>query len=172
MDRRRLIKQLGSATLLSPFLFNACQSVDYSLQFLSQDQHRLIDDLSDIILPDTNRSPGAKAAKVGQFIDSYVFHCYDQAKQALFLEDLNDIDQYSINTTKTKFSSLNIANQKACVQTMESSTLKGYLNCKQLVLFGYFTSEIGATKALNYVAVPGNYQGDIAYKKEDGAWAL
>lgn len=172
MDRRRLIKQLGGATLLSPFLFNACQSVDYSLQFLTQEQHRLLDDLSDIILPNTNRSPGAKAAKVGQFIDNYVFNCYDKAKQARFLEELNEINKHSINTAEKDFVSLSPANKNTCVQTMEASTLKSYLNCKQLILFGYFTSEVGATKALNYVAVPGKYQGDIAYQIGDGAWAL
>ncbi len=42
---------------------------------------------------------------------------------------------------------------------------------KELTLWGYFTSEIGATKALRYVAVPGKYEGCIDYKKGDKAWA-
>jgi hypothetical protein len=42
---------------------------------------------------------------------------------------------------------------------------------KQLTLWGYFTSEPGATKALRYVAVPGRYEGCIPYKKGDKAWA-
>jgi hypothetical protein len=42
---------------------------------------------------------------------------------------------------------------------------------KQLTLLGYFTSEIGATQALRYVAVPGKYEGCIPYKKGDKAWA-
>ena len=43
---------------------------------------------------------------------------------------------------------------------------------KQLTVWGYFTSEPGATKALRYVAVPGKYEGCIPYKKGDKAWAL
>lgn len=43
---------------------------------------------------------------------------------------------------------------------------------KQLTLWGYFTSEVGATKALRYVPVPGRYEGCIDYKKGDKAWAL
>lgn len=43
---------------------------------------------------------------------------------------------------------------------------------KQLTLLGYFTSELGATKALRYVPVPGKYVGDFPYKKGDKAWAL
>jgi len=42
---------------------------------------------------------------------------------------------------------------------------------KELTLLGYFTSEIGATKALRYIAVPGRYDGSVPYKKGDKAWA-
>jgi len=42
---------------------------------------------------------------------------------------------------------------------------------KELTLLGYFTSEIGATKALRYIAVPGHYDGALPYKKGDKAWA-
>ena len=42
---------------------------------------------------------------------------------------------------------------------------------KQLTLWGFFTSEPGATKALRYIAVPGRYEGVVAYKKGDKAWA-
>ena len=42
---------------------------------------------------------------------------------------------------------------------------------KQLTVWGYFTSEVGATKALRYVAVPTRYEGCIPYKKGDKAWA-
>jgi len=42
---------------------------------------------------------------------------------------------------------------------------------KELTLLGYFTSEIGATKALRYIAVPGHYDGNVPYKKGDKAWA-
>ena len=43
---------------------------------------------------------------------------------------------------------------------------------KELTLLGYFTSEVGATKALRYLPVPGKYDGNYPYKKGDKAWAL
>ena len=43
---------------------------------------------------------------------------------------------------------------------------------KELTLLGYFTSEIGATKALSYVESPGKYEGNYPYKKGDKAWAI
>lgn len=42
---------------------------------------------------------------------------------------------------------------------------------KQLTLTGYFNSELGLTKALNYVKIPGKYVGDYPYKKGDKAFA-
>ncbi|MBA4489213.1 gluconate 2-dehydrogenase subunit 3 family protein [Paracoccus sp. S1E-3] len=41
---------------------------------------------------------------------------------------------------------------------------------QQLTLFGFFTSQIGATEVLRYEAVPGEYIGDLDYKGEP-AWA-
>ena len=42
---------------------------------------------------------------------------------------------------------------------------------KELTLLGFFTSEVGATKALRYVAVPTKFEGCVEYKKGDRAWA-
>jgi len=39
-----------------------------------------------------------------------------------------------------------------------------YLRLRDLVVFGYFTSEIGSTKELRYVAVPGRFDGDVDIK--------
>lgn len=41
---------------------------------------------------------------------------------------------------------------------------------KDLTISGYFSSEIGATKALRYEQIPGRYDGDLPYKKGDKAW--
>lgn len=41
---------------------------------------------------------------------------------------------------------------------------------KQLAIFGFFTSKVGATDVLRYVAVPGRYDGDLAYVPGTPAW--
>lgn len=46
-----------------------------------------------------------------------------------------------------------------------------YPMIKELTLFGFFTSQPGATKALRYIQTPGSYKGDVPYKKGDKAWA-
>ena len=39
---------------------------------------------------------------------------------------------------------------------------------KELALLGYFSSEIGCTKAVRYIEVPGAYHGDVPYTKGRG----
>ncbi len=43
---------------------------------------------------------------------------------------------------------------------------------KQLTIWGYFTSEVGMTKALRYVEVPGKFDGAYPYQKGERAWAI
>ena len=45
-----------------------------------------------------------------------------------------------------------------------------FLTLKELTLLGYFTSEPGSTKALEYVPVPGRYDGCIDMKPGQKAW--
>jgi hypothetical protein len=47
-----------------------------------------------------------------------------------------------------------------------------YTILKDLTLTGYFTSEIGCTQALEYVAVPGRYDGCVPLKPGQKAWAI
>lgn len=47
-----------------------------------------------------------------------------------------------------------------------------YFTMKDLTLLGYFTSEAGATQALEYVPVPGRYDGCIDLKPGQKAWAI
>ena len=43
---------------------------------------------------------------------------------------------------------------------------------KELTLFGYFTSEAGSTKALDYVPIPGRYDACIYLKPDQKAYAI
>ena len=42
---------------------------------------------------------------------------------------------------------------------------------KALIVFGYFTSELGVTKALNYQPVPGGFIGSIPANADTKSWS-
>jgi hypothetical protein len=71
----------------------------------------------------------------------------------------------------TLFNEINKELKSYNEQKKENDPNHYFAMMKQLTLLGYFTSEIGATKALRYVAVPGKYEGCIPYQKGDRAWA-
>ena len=52
-----------------------------------------------------------------------------------------------------------------------ASPVHYYTMMKQLTLLGFFTSKEGATQAMRHVAVPGHYDGALAYKKGDKAYS-
>ena len=47
-----------------------------------------------------------------------------------------------------------------------------FLIARDLTLLGYFSSEIGCTKAREYLPIPGKYDGNVEYKPGQKAWAI
>jgi len=47
-----------------------------------------------------------------------------------------------------------------------------FLQMKGLTVTGYFTSEIGATQALDYLPIPGRFDGSWPMPKGQKSWAL
>jgi hypothetical protein len=153
-----------------------------SLFSLSAEQIAFLDEIADTIIPTTD-TPGAKAAKVGSFMSTMVADCYKEADQKIFVEGIAKIDEASKKANGKGFMEAS-AQQRNSLLSELNKQLKAYNDSKkegdpnhyfgmmkQLTLLGYFTSEIGATQALRYIAVPGKFQGCVPYAKGDKAWA-
>jgi hypothetical protein len=148
----------------------------------TNDDIAFLDEIADTILPATD-SPGAKEAKVGLFMTVIVKDCYTQADQKIFLDGMQQLDDASkkkngksyMESTPEQRHDLLVdldKEQKAYMAKKKATDPAHYFRMmKELTLWGYFTSEPGANKALRYIAVPGKYQGCIDYKKGDKAWA-
>lgn len=148
----------------------------------SNDDIAYFDEIAETILPATD-TPGAKEAKVGAFWATIVKDCYTEADQKVFLDGmkkLNDACQQKnsksyMESTPEQRHDLLVAldqEQKDYMAAKKKDDPSHYFRMmKELTLWGYFTSEPGATKALRYVQIPGKYVGCIDYKKGDKAWA-
>ncbi|MBS1664301.1 MAG: gluconate 2-dehydrogenase subunit 3 family protein [Bacteroidetes bacterium] len=148
----------------------------------TNDDIAFFDEIAEKILPKTD-TPGAKDAKVGEFMARIVKDCYPEKDQQIFIDGMTKLNDASQKKNGTSFMK-STAEQKHDLLVELDKEQKAYMDKKQkdepahyfrmmkeLTLWGYFTSEEGATKALRYVAVPGKYQGCIDYKKGDKAWA-
>ncbi|GGF10876.1 gluconate 2-dehydrogenase subunit 3 family protein [Hymenobacter cavernae] len=151
-------------------------------ELVNQDQIRLLDEVGETILPAT-QTPGAKEAKVGSFMAMMVRDCYTPEEQEVFTAGIKQLDKdckkqhgkdflACTPQQRTAFLTALDKEQKDFTEHRRADDPSQYFRMmKQLTLLGYFTSEVGATKALRYVPVPGRYDGCVPYKKGDKAWA-
>jgi hypothetical protein len=150
---------------------------------LNAGQIAFLDEVAETIIPATN-TPGAKAAKVGEFMHVMVTDTYAENDQTIFIEGLSKLDDASNKKFKAEFMKLSPEQRKELLNEIDKEA-KEYASkkkkedpnhyftlMKQLTLLGYFSSEVGATQALRYVPVHGKYEGCIDYKKGDKAWAI
>ena len=197
----RVALLMGGAVIGAEFFITGCKSNTTKVADLFTAEHvAYMNEVADTILPTTS-SPGAKAANVGGFMAVMVRDCYTPADQKTFIDGLGKLDDASNKMFSSKFMELapdkrttllvSLDKEQKDFTAKRSKELgedqlkhkgeKGYKApemenhyfrmIKELTLLGYFTSEIGATKALRYIAVPGRYDGCVPYKKGDKAWA-
>lgn len=135
------------------------------------DQESLLAEVADIIIPTTN-TPGAKAAGVEKFIVRVVRDCYTKEEQKAFYEGLSKLDADSKTKLGKGFVDLDVTQKNEMVKQTTVDNKPFFLKMKELTVTGYFTSEIGATKALEYLPIPGRFEGCVPLKPGQKAWAL
>lgn len=141
-----------------------------SVQVTAQ-QEALLAEVADVIIP-TTTTPGAKAAGAEKFIVRVMRDCYPMEDQKKFYAGLAKLDSDSQSTYGKGFATLNNDQKIDMVKKLTTSDQAFFRRMKELTVTGYFTSEIGATQALEYVEVPGRLEACIPYKKGQKAWAI
>ena len=155
----------------------------------------LLDEIAETILPETS-TPGAKAAKVGAFIALMVTDAYGDLSRQVFQQGLRHVDDVCRQAHHVSFMEASPAQRLALVEAldreqhaeMEDRAPKRRVRApaapssgdepahyfrmmKELTLLGYFTSEIGFTRAMRYLESPGRFEPDVPYTRGDPIWA-
>jgi hypothetical protein len=187
MDRRELLKMItvltGGAFIGGELLLSGCKNEPSMGGAVFNDADiSFLDEVAETILPAT-KSPGAKAAKVGQFMTVMVNDCYEEKDKKIYHDGINKLNEACKKANSKSFMDCTPEQRTSFLTTLDKEAKEYqkskkpedpthyFTMMKQLTLFGYFTSKEGATQALRYVAVPGKYEGCIDYKKGDKAWA-
>lgn len=187
MNRRDAVQYisllLGGTLIGGNAFLTGCKSETGTKAAFSADDIAYLDEVANTILPDTASSPGAKAAKVGQFMTVMVNDCYEAKDQKIFHDGMNKLNDFSNKTYNNSFMKLT-DQQKHDLLVKLDNEQKGYMKnkkkedpshyfrmMKELTMLGFFTSEIGSTKARRYMETPGKYDGAYPYKKGDKAFA-
>jgi len=171
---------------LTPELFafyrQAHPESSYTLRTLNPHQNDTVVAMIDQIIPATD-TPGAKAARVNEFIDVILTEWANDEERRNFLDGLAAVDKQSNELFGKDFAAASSAQQLALLRVMDDAAsltraemkrkasntpdeerdtqLRGdfFIVFKNITLHGYYTSEIGFTQELNLQIIPGAYHG-------------
>ena len=190
MQRRDVLKMLASGAVLPVFsspmavFFREAQAqtgAGYKLRTLNPHQNATVVVLTDLIIPETD-TPGAKAARVNEFIDVILTEWATEAERLNFLAGLAGIDKQSQELFGKDFIGATPQQQVTLLRAMDDyattergeyrqkhgntvpeldAQLKGnfYDVFRGITLHGYYTSEIGFTQELKLQIIPGAQHG-------------
>lgn len=96
MKRRDLLKQIalvtGAVVVGGDFFLTGCKQVGKPEAGFTPSNISLLDEIGETIIPATT-TPGAKAAKVGEFMKVIVTDCYTERQQVAFTSGLVSLEE-------------------------------------------------------------------------------
>jgi len=187
MERREALKLLTYAAafpLFSAPAFSLFQAVHErlpeaaALKTLDPHQNTTVTAISELIIPQTD-TPGAKEARVNEFIDVILSEWYDEAEKSRFLAGLAEVDERSCKRFGKDFVECEKKEQTEVLTALDeelATVLQAseglshaqisqlgpalrpeehfFYMMKQLTLVGYCTSEVGFKQELHEHIIP------------------
>jgi hypothetical protein len=155
----------------------------------------LLDEIAETMLPETS-TPGAKAAKTGAFMALMVTDVYTDRNQRVFREGMKALDDACRSAMSVSFMEATPGQRLGLLEALDREqhtemesrvTIRTryppppprpedepphyFRMMKELALLGYFTSEIGYTRAMRYIESPGRFDPDVPVGPGDRSWA-
>jgi hypothetical protein len=203
MERREALRLLAAGAVvpaISPRMmtfFEAAQARiagGYAPRTLNAPQSAIVTVMVDMIIPETD-TPGAKAARVNEFIDFILTEWSTEEERRNFLEGVENVDQRGqmlfgktfVGCEKTQQEEIlreldqalaiereEIVPRRRPARETKNKQLQGtfFGVLKRLTLYGYYTSEIGFKQELQEEIIPATYNGCMPLaqaKKAPGA---
>jgi len=159
----------------------------------------LLDEIAETILPETS-TPGAKAAKTGAFMALMASAVYSDRNREVLRDGLRRIDEACRAAHGAPFMTASPVQRLSLLETLdreqrtfteeratparsraplpgdpdeerERTDVHYFRLMKELALQGYFTSEVGYTRAMRYVEAPGRFDPCTPHAPGDKTWA-
>jgi hypothetical protein len=177
IDRRDALAGMAAmfgASLFAPIARAAAAQVTPisdgppSSPVFSAQQRALMTALSERVMPTTD-TPGAIAAGVPAFIEKLLADWASPDDRKPILAGLDAIEARARADYKVAADKATPAQQDALLTLAMEDKLPGgkdfFEKFRQLVVTGYFTSEIGITQEREYLPVPGRYDGAFPFSQ-------
>jgi len=161
----------------------------YKPRLFSEDQAILVGEIAEIIIPRTD-TPGAKDVGVPAFIDGMIFEVYPADAKENFMKGLAAFNEDAKKEYGDDFAECTVEQKNAFVKKQHDALAGNktdgsqawyksggraakpfIIDIKELTLVGFFTSESGASKTLQYNQVPGPFKGCVPLADVGKTWA-
>jgi Gluconate 2-dehydrogenase subunit 3 len=167
MTRRELLQVAAAAVIAAPVLTSVRAALPH--RFFSDAEFQLVDELAELIIPADEHSPGARAAKVADYIDARLGESTETDWQSTWRGGLKLVDNLSQEMHGKSFLEAT-AEQRVATLTGLAANEKNpktsadnfFKELKLRVVRGYYSSSIGIHQDQEYkgnVMQPGEFAG-------------
>jgi hypothetical protein len=162
---RREMMKLAAGAVIAPALLQTgpkngrppAKDQTEALRFFTPDEFATVDELSELIIPTDEHSPGARAAKVAEYIDRRLAESFEDGPKAQWREGLKLVDQISVEMNGRPFMQASQDQRVAVLTRMarnesnpEKPEEKFFVELKSQAARAYYTSKIGVHGELEY----------------------
>jgi hypothetical protein len=124
---------------------------------LTREQHALLEELTEILIPADEHSGGARAAGVAAYIDAMLAEEFDGALKGAFLAGLTLVDDLARQRHGRGLLAIAPAEREAIVATLaegegdpQTAGARFFVELKRRTVRGYYTSRVGIHDELGY----------------------
>jgi len=153
IKRRDLIRIGAGAALAGQVGF----AVTDTPKFFTPEEFALLDELTELIIPADEHSPGARAAKVAAYIDGRVAEAFEPAEQDKWRNGLKSVDALSTKMHERRFLEANPEQRVALLSRMAENEMRPktpaevfFRELKHATARAYYTSKIGIHQEMEY----------------------
>jgi hypothetical protein len=157
LSRRDLIKLGAAATLTVSLGVGESAAQPSAPAFFTKEEFALVDELSEMIIPTDEHSPGARAAKVAAYIDARLMEAFEEKDKTDWRGGLKLVEQLAGETSGKAFLQSSPDERVAILTRMAQNEGKPqkpeeafFAELKARVVHAYYTSEIGIKQEMEY----------------------
>ena len=154
---------------------SAADSGAATARVLGAEDQALVEEVADTLLPTTAASPGARAAGAGAAINLLVSDCYDEPAQQKLVKGLEDLRSRCRDRCPRGFAAMAPSEREKLLGELDAEAQKDpehwFHLARELSERAFFSSEVGLTKALRWLPVPGRWEGCVPLRPGQPAWA-
>lgn len=126
-------------------------------KFFSKEQFAMVDEMAEMIIPADDHSPGARAAKVAEYIDARLAEEFEDKVKQNWVDGLKAVDELSQQTVQKSFMEASASERHSVMVEMakgeknpKNVNQKFFGLLKEWTAFGYYTSKIGIHQEMEY----------------------